>query len=322
MVHYVKLTQIEKENFSFYGNDCWYYLDVYDSKKHKIGEACVTVVNMGVDYSSAYEFIYDYDLKDEGQRADLAEMLGVDEIKDEWLDENGDIDTSLLPEDVCKSIEDNENEMLMDYYYEDFAEHADKDGFMKLKAFAEMYMVRKNNSDITHINTKLPLDRMFEGSKGIEGWYREDPPEVDISKFPTDISSDEGKELLFKIVTAVANNLENLDFTSGYVNVCFLGDYDREEEAAETMRQNYLAIATNMFESIPCLARINRKEWRDAVSRYIVDFGRKSRFLYPDETGCFDDLADIVYQGLIEGKWPSPEEYKIIKLEDYEKLIR
>ncbi|MBQ0057133.1 MAG: hypothetical protein KBT20_05700 [Bacteroidales bacterium] len=125
-----------------------YELEVFDANKKKVGEAMAPIVQMGVDYSSAYEFIYDYDMSDEEERQDLADSLGVESIPDEWLDDDGDIDT-------------------------------DEDGFMPLAKFAEKYQVRSSYGSldsygkILELDPEKPLSEMFEADS-IKGWFCEE----------------------------------------------------------------------------------------------------------------------------------------------------
>lgn len=176
--YFVRLKEIRKDNFNAYGNDCEYELEVFDANKKKVGEAMAPVVQMGVDYSSAYEFIYDYDMSDEDDRQSLAEILGVESIPDEWLNEDGNIDTDKLPQEVCATIEEREDEMLIDWYYEDFGEDSDEDGFILLAKFAEKYQVRSSYGSldsygkIMKLDITKPLSEMFE-TKGIKGWFYE-----------------------------------------------------------------------------------------------------------------------------------------------------
>lgn len=304
MGYFIKLVKIDKCDFGFYGNDCDYYLNVYDENKCRIGDASVKVVNMGVDYSGAYEFIYDYDLSDEDARTELAEMLHVDEIKDEWLDEDGQIDTSKLPKEVCEEIEDGEDEILMDWYYEDFAENADEDGFMELGVFAEKYIVRRNGTETTKLDADSPLEYLFE-ENGIDGWYEEVAPDIDLSKYPTDISTAEGKALLDKILSKVTDGMEDLDSTSGYVNVSFGGDYSREEEAKEYMAKVYAKISELVLEKyIPALNALNQKNWKESLSSEINEMGRRCGFLYSDSFDeDFSEITDSLYEGLVNDEW-------------------
>lgn len=306
--YFVKLTKIEKDNFNFYGNNCDYNLDVFNDKKQKIGYAIAPVVQQGTDYSSAYEFLYDYNANDEEDRASLAEMLNVEEIADEWFDEDGTIDPDSLPKEICEQIEEQEDEMLIDYYYEEFAELADENGFLSLSDFAEHFSVRSSHGslldkygDIVSLDINSPLSEMFE-ERGINGWYEaEEPDDALLETLVPDITGN-GKELFVYLTALIAYQLDDMDMLSSYINIRYDGEHSKEEEAKDDMKYIYVEIAYITLRTlVPRLDYYDEDYWENKFITMVNSIGHNLGFTYRDDDGSdFRCVAHDVYESLTD----------------------
>lgn len=165
---------IEAYDFGFYGNDCCYNLDVFDGRKRKIGSGSLKVRNMGTE--ADYDFVYDYDCNDPDAREELAGLLGVDEIEENWYNNDGELILDKydgdfnMPKDICDQIckrleEDHEN-MMLDCYAEEFCEMADDKGLVRLDDFIKSYNVMKSDfgkkSDWESVDDIVELVQFFE----------------------------------------------------------------------------------------------------------------------------------------------------------------
>lgn len=165
---------IEAYDFGFYGNDCCYNLDVFDGRKRKIGSGSLKVRNMGTE--ADYDFVYDYDCNDPDAREELAGLLGVDEIEENWYNNDGELILDKydgdfnMPKDICDQIckrleEDHEN-MMLDCYAEEFCEMTDDKGLVRLDDFIKSYNVMKSDfgkkSDWESVDDIVELVQFFE----------------------------------------------------------------------------------------------------------------------------------------------------------------
>lgn len=328
MKHYlIKVTKIEKDNFSFYGNDCRYYLDIFNDKKIKVGVALAPVVQQGTDYSSAYEYLYDFDLQDEDDRAALAESLGVDSISDEWLDDDGQIDSKNLPQEIIKRIEESEDESLIDWYYEEYSEYADQEGYMLLADFADHYKVRSSYGslmdkygEIVSLNPDSPLTEIFEENE-INGWYK--PHQLDLSKIQRSEPDILGKDkaMFVKMAALIAEQLDDMDMVSSLVNIRYAGDYSREAEAKEKMNYIYVEIAYIVIRSVkPLIDYQDDITWKNLLTIIINQIGVNLGFLYEDNDATeFDSLADMVYDYLVDST--IKQDFNETYCDGYETLI-
>lgn len=293
---FVKLIKIEKENFGFYGNDCEFSIEIYKDKKYLLGEANMTVVQMGVDYSDAYEYLYDYDLSDEDDSQSLAEFLGVDSIDEDWLDEDGQIDVDCLPQEICEQIESNYDDSLIDCYYEEFAEMADEEGFVSLPDFADNYKFRTWTDKLENLDLDLPLSEMFEKLNG--GFYQN---EFDAETMPcdkVDVLSAAGKKTFADLATLVAAGMDDMDMVSSYINVRFDGDYDRETRAQEDMKSICIEMAYITLRSLlPAMHYYDSPDWRSRVSEAINSVCKSLGVVYDDnDSSDFEELSEKVYE--------------------------
>lgn len=154
--YYIKLRKdgIEAFCFCIYGNDCYYYVDIFDEEKKKIGYGCLNVKNMGTEPDD--EFIYDYDCNDDDDRESLANILGIDKIEPDWYNTEGQLiidkydDECNMPEEVINkiwdSIAESDERAMIDCYYEEFGEMADEDGFVCLDEFIRTHHLMKDYS--------------------------------------------------------------------------------------------------------------------------------------------------------------------------------
>lgn len=154
--YYIKLIEdgIEAFSFGFYGNDCYYYVEIFDEEKKKIGYGRLNVENMGTEPND--EFIYDYNCNDEEDRESLANILGIDKIEADWYNDEGQLvidkydDECNMPEEVINKIWDNIAESdksdMLDYYYEEFGEMADDEGYVSLDEFIRTHNLMKDVS--------------------------------------------------------------------------------------------------------------------------------------------------------------------------------
>lgn len=154
--YYIKLREegIEAFCFCIYGNDCYYYVDIFDEEKKKLGYGCLNVKNMGTEPND--EFIYDYDCNDDDDRETLANVLGIDKIEPEWYNDEGQLvidkydDDCNMPEEVINkiwdSISESDESAMTDCYYEEFGEMADEDGFVCLDEFIRTHYLMKDYS--------------------------------------------------------------------------------------------------------------------------------------------------------------------------------
>lgn len=179
---YIKLSEegIEAFCFGFWGNDCYYYLDIFDQDKKKIGTGQLNIENQGKEVTE--DWLYDYNCTDDDEREALAEMLGLEEIKPEWYDEDGMLiidkadEKCNMPkeiiEKVWKGLEEIEQGNMLDYYCEEFEEMADEDGFVSLDDFIGQHHVMSGyslkgdcfcrKSDWESIDNLLELEEFFE----------------------------------------------------------------------------------------------------------------------------------------------------------------
>lgn len=154
--YYIKLRKdgIEAFCFCIYGNDCYYYVDIFDEENMKMGYGRLNVKNMGTEPND--EFIYDYDCNDDDERETLANILGIDKIEPEWYNEEGQLiidkydDECNMPEEVISkiwdSIAESDERAMIDCYYEEFGEMADEDGFVCLDEFIRTHHLMKDYS--------------------------------------------------------------------------------------------------------------------------------------------------------------------------------
>ena len=174
--YYIRINEegIEACDFSIYGNDCRYNVDVFDGRKRRIGSGNLDVRNMGTE--ADYDFVYEYDCNDPDAREELADLLGVDEIKENWYNEDGELILDKydgdfnMPEDICEQIcrrldEDHEN-MMLDCYADEFCEMADDKGLVSLDDFIANYQVMRSGfgkkSDWQSVDDIVELEQFFE----------------------------------------------------------------------------------------------------------------------------------------------------------------
>lgn len=293
---FVKLVKIEKEDFGFYGNDCEYSIEIYKDKKFLLGEADMTVVQMGVDYSDAYDFLYDYDPTDEDDCQSLAEILGVDSIDENWLDEDGQIDVDCLPQEIIEHLENEYDETLLDCYYEEFAEMTGEDDFVSLPDFAENYKFKTWSGKLVNLDLELPLSEMFEKVNG--GFYQN---EVDVETMACDvidILDAEGRKTFAGLATLIAAEMDNMDMVSSYIDVRYDGEYSREERAYKEMKFIYVEMAYVILRSLmPVMNYYDLLDWQDEVAGTLNNICKSLGVVYDDnESSDFDDLSEEVSQ--------------------------
>lgn len=299
--YYIRITDVEKRDFSFYGNECEYSIEIYNKSKKKIGEHSMYVLQGGTDYESVYEELYD--ICESGDKDEIAAYLGVEEVPEDWFDEDGQIDVSNLPEDVHDHICSEYDQTLIDYYlYEDFAEEEDENGLIPLEVFCE----RLTFGEVGHtreIDTELLPSEMFAN---VGGYYQPEIWQPEEGFVSLDVTSVDGKSLFIKITAIVAQTLENLDLVSGYVNVRFDGDYSKEKEAQRDMNYIYVEIAYIIIRSI--LPQINdgsKEGMIKAFQKTITNIGRRLAFIYSDdEIYDIEDIYENVYNGVVNKRWP------------------
>lgn len=289
----VRLTEIENKGFDFYGNDCAYHLDVFNSKRVRIGMAMADVVQPGTDYSSAYEFLYDYDMESEEDRCALAEILGVATIADEWI-VDGQLEAEQLPQEVCRNIENDWDESLMEYYYEDFAETADEEGFMPLTRFAERYIVRRYGGRTYQMDINLPLSQIFNDC----GFYSECYDDLVLPQ-PIDVAQ-AGKEQFVDLAALVADEMEDRDLISAYMNITYGGDYSVEDEATEYMTKVFVETAYIIIRSMaPRMEVMVERDWIGLMSEMLLRLAVAHGFMYPDDSPRqWDDLSEKIFAQL------------------------
>lgn len=173
--YYIKLDEegIEASDFSIYGNDCYYYVVVFDEQRNRIGCGRLDVQNMGTEASD--EFIYDYDCNDDDDRETLAELLGLEEIEPDWYDEDGQLNIDRYDENchtpgeiidqIWKSISEADESNMLDYYVEEFAEMADEDGFVSLDEFIDSHRLMNcgfdRKCDWESVDSLIELEEFF-----------------------------------------------------------------------------------------------------------------------------------------------------------------
>lgn len=300
--YYVKITDIDKTDFSFYGNECTYTVDVFNHNKIKIGEAVgVNVVQQGTDYESVYEELANL-CEDEDKDA-IASYLGVEEVPDEWFDEEGMIDVDKLPQSVSDYIYEGEDQIFLDYYmYEEFANEADDNGLIPLEIFRDS-LTFGVVGNFRKMNTDQPFTTMFSE---IGGWYY--PVEfIPTEEFvPFDITTNDGKTVFVKLAAIIAHHLEDCDYVSSMVDIRYDGDEAREEEAQKVMNYACVEIAYVILRSLlPQIGNCTEQEWTKALNTTITNIGRRLGFIYGDEEASIDQLCDEVYIGLNKHQWQS-----------------
>lgn len=310
--YYVQIVDVQKVDFGFFGNECEYTVDVYNAKKKKIGQAGgIEVVQQGTEYDSVHEELYD--LCENGDRNEIADFLGVEEVLDDWFDDEAQIDIDKLPQRVQDHIFDQEDSMLLEYYqYEDFAEDADEEGLIPLDVFFDRLTFGRVGR-FREIDTDLPLAEMFDATNG---WYE---PEIFKKNSdensachpgggyaPIDITSDAGKSLFIKTIASVAYHLDDNDYVSALVNIRYEGDYDLEETAREDMNYIYIEIAYIIIVSLlPQINDCSSNKWKATLHKTITTLGRQFGFINSDEEPMLEELYDDVYAGLANNHWPS-----------------
>lgn len=148
---YIKLNQsgIEPFCFCFYGNDCYYHVDIFDERKNRIGNGCLRVRNCGTEPDT--EFLYEYDCNQEEDRAQLAQILGLETIENEWYDGEGtliidryDADCKMpaeLIDRICTQLEESHMSEMTEYYYEALGDLADENGYITVNVFLQHYQL-------------------------------------------------------------------------------------------------------------------------------------------------------------------------------------
>lgn len=295
--YYVKITEVSKVNFGFYGNECRHDLEIYGRDRKKIGSAYgVDVVYQGTDYETVFDDLYS--LCEQGDMDEVAEYLGVECIPGDWLDEDGMIDTEKLPESVCEHLYDAYNETLLDYYLvDDFADVMEENDLIPLNVYAE----RLTFGEIGHF-LEMDLDKslayMFRklGATFYPDWKDEEKGNA-----PVELTKEIDKTLFAKLKRIVDEHLADADCVSAIVNIRFGGDYDYESEAAGIMNHACESIVCEILNSLrPMIASLKEIDWKFALADAVTSIGREEGFLYGDEDACLEDMYDEVYSRLVD----------------------
>ena len=299
---FVRITDVRKVDFGFYGNECEYDVEVFNSKRKKIGQIeNIKVVQQGTDYESVYEELND--LCEEGDREAIAERLGVEEVSDEWFDEDGLIDADKLPESVNDYICEGYDQTLLDYYMsEDLVDDEDEEGLIPLEAFVDR-LTFGHVGYFREIDIDLPLEDMFDK---VGGWYEPDVWSPEENFVPFDVTTSDGQSLFAKLAAIVKCHLENYDYVSSLVEIRYDGDYNMEDKARKYMNYTCVEIAYIILRSLlPQIDECSAEGWKTTLNKAITNIGKRIGFIYSDDRPVHDCLCDEVYSALKDDQWPS-----------------
>lgn len=300
--YYVRIADVRKVDFGCYGNECEYDVEVFNSQKKRIGRIeDINVVQQGTNYDSVYEEL-NY-LCEEDDREALAEQLGVDEVPDEWFDEDGFIDAANLPESVNDYICEGSDQMLLDYYItEDFADYEEEDGLIPIETFAD-HLTFGQVGKFREIDVSLPLKDMFDK---VYGSFLPDVWTPGEGYVPFDIMSSEGCAVFARLAAVVSQYLEDCDYMTSMVEIRYDGDYNMEAKAKEVMDYTSVEIAYIILHSLlPQIDDSSAEAWKRALNDVISYIGQRLGFIEEYDEPEYDELCSEVHDALKCDKWPS-----------------